>query len=475
MAELSDFPEWTDDDEQRPNVQAPTAPAELSERGRRVLKANAKLRDVWNGTADGFPSDSERAYSLAYHAGRAGLSIEDATWLLCDLYSRPGAKKLHRTKLEKTLRAWAKGRDVAAQEETGAPVPAPGAEEQEEPTPRKAKAEVAEPYEMLALPEYLRASFAGAVRLVPALGLTECGVGLFTAPSGDGKSTWILNAGPAWAGIPLPIGEALPATRPLRVMIFQVENSPGMEQERLRKIIGTTRPTEGLILFTRKEPIRFSGAKGRPNVPALERLATTLAKYAPIDLVIFDPLVYLHEAEENSSSEMMRWLVPLREVCRQAGAAILVVHHAGWVADGDDARGRGTTAIRAWADFELALRAQTRNGHTLHRLNLVKTNFAPRWKEPLALELAPDTLRFRVVDEAGTLCPPEEVAAWLREEQGGSWDEPRARLYEAIAKRFACSDRTAREAVKRAAAGKLVIDEGQRKPLRVANSCVQRG
>lgn len=168
---------------------------------------------------------------------------------------------------------------------------------------------------------------------------------------------------------------------------------------------------------------------------------------------------------------MMRWLVPLREVCRRAGAAILVIHHAGWALDGDDARGRGTTAIRAWADLEVALRAQTRAGRTLHRLNLVKTNFAPRWKQPLTLELAPDTLRFRVVDETATLCPPEDLAGWLQEAHGGSWTEKRDDLYKAICAQFGCEQRTAREAVKRAKDLRLLIDEGQRKPLRVvANS-----
>jgi len=64
---------------------------------------------------NGFPSDSERAYSIAYHAGVYGLTAEDCARLVVDLYSRPGKKALHRAKLEKTLRAWAKGREAAAQ------------------------------------------------------------------------------------------------------------------------------------------------------------------------------------------------------------------------------------------------------------------------------------------------------------------------------------------------------------------------
>jgi len=488
--ELSDFDviPWTPGDEDRPDITAPPPPEQLSGRGQRVLAANARLRGTWDETLNHYPSDSERAYAFTFYAGEAGLSCEDATWLLREFYSRSGKKQLHQTKLAKTLRAWAKGREVAEREEAGHPketvveqaVEDVGSEDAfptetatqaktaHEGDTRRAKGKnTVQPFEVLPAAEFLQADFAGATRLVERVGLTECGVGLLTAAGGDGKSLAMQNLECGWTGVNIPLAEALPAARRLRILGFQVENAPGMEQERLRKILGTARPPDGLFLFTRKEPIRFSGAKGRPNERALERLSATLAAHAPIDLVVFDPLVYLHEAEENSSSEMMRWLVPLREVCRRVGAAILVVHHAGWAGDGDDARGRGSTAIRAWADFELALRAQTRNGRELYRLNLVKTNFAPRWKEALTLELNEQTLRFQAVDETGTLCPPDALVVWLEEDHNGTWAGPRADLYAAIEKRFGCSERTAKDAVSRAKVDGRLKDYGQRKPLEV--------
>ncbi|MEI8189774.1 MAG: AAA family ATPase [candidate division NC10 bacterium] len=230
-------------------------------------------------------------------------------------------------------------------------------------------------------------------------------------------------------------------------------------------MLGGSAVPPGLIVSTRKEPMRFSEARGKPILAALDRLQATLRQHAPIDVAIFDPLVYLHEAEENSSSEMSRWLVPLRDACRECGTAPFLVHHAGWVQDGEDARGRGSTAIRAWADLELGLHAITKNGRTLHRLNLVKTNFAERWKEPLTLELNEQTLRFDVVDEAGTLCPPEALANWLREEHDGRWSEKREALYSAICEQFGCEQRTAKRAVKRAKDLGILVDHGQRTPL----------
>jgi hypothetical protein len=165
---------------------------------------------------------------------------------------------------------------------------------------------------------------------------------------------------------------------------------------------------------------------------------------------------------------MMKWLTPFREVCRQAGATLFIVHHAGWAPDGEDARGRGSTAIRAWADCELSLRAQSKGGKVLHRLNLVKCNFAPRWKDALTLELDPETLRFAVVDEADALCSTDALVAWLSEDHDGEWTGKRADLYQAMCERFGCSKGTAEKAIARAKKEKRLTDEGKRTPLKVA-------
>jgi hypothetical protein len=334
--------------------------------------------------------------------------------------------------------------------------------------PTKKPAPAVLPFDVVPGPEYMRASFAGADRLVPGIGLTAGGVGVLSGAGGDGKSVEAINLALGWTGDATMLPEALRPTRPLRMMLFMVEDAPGMVQERLRLMLGTAPAPSNLLLFTRQEPMQFGGSKGRPLLKALDRLAVTLARHAPVDVVGFDPLVYLHQAEENSASEMMKWLTPFREVCRHAGAALFIVHHAGWAPDGEDARGRGSTAIRAWSDCELSLRAQTKGGKVLHRLNLVKCNFAPRWKETLTLELDPDTLRFAVVDEADTLCATDALVAWLTEEHDGEWAGKRADLYQAMCERFGCSKGTAEKAIARAKKAKRLTDEGKRTPLRVA-------
>lgn len=158
---------------------------------------------------------------------------------------------------------------------------------------------------------------------------------------------------------------------------------------------------------------------------------------------------------------------PFREVCRHAGTAPFVIHHAGWATDGDDARGRGSTAIRAWSDLELALRAETRNGKTLHRLNLKKSNFAPRWPDAKMLELNPATLVFQPVDADNALCSTEALVAWMLIDLDGVWDKKRLIFFTAVCANFHCSDRTARNAAASAIQEKKFTDHGREKALEV--------
>jgi len=379
--------------------------------------------------------------------------------------------------LERQKRETAPPYDEEGHEETVVdvvPEAEPGAAAADTPTGKTPKrtAGAVPPFEVVTGPAYMRTAFTGADRLVPGIGLTACGVGVLSGAGGDGKSVLAGNVALGWTLDATMLPDLLRPVRPLRVMVFMVEDSPGMVQERLRMMLGATPAPDGLLVFTRQEPMQFGGSKGRPLTKALDRLAVTLARHKPVDVVVFDPLVYLHSCEENSASEMMKWLVPFREVCRQEGAAVFIVHHAGWAPDGEDARGRGSTAIRAWSDCELSLRAQNKGGKILHRLNLVKCNFAPRWKDPLTLQLDPTTLRFAVVDEGDVLCSTDSLVAWLTADHDGQWTGKRADLYQAVCDKFGCSKTTAERVIGRAKKEKRLIDHGQRKPLEVAEKAM---
>lgn len=88
----------------------------------------------------------------------------------------------------------------------------------------------------------------------------------------------------------------------------------------------------------------------------LQRLAATLAAFTP-RLLLLDPLIRLHRADENSASEMSFILDGLRKLARTSKTAILLVHHARKAAAGNGGTGlRGSSDLHAFGDSNLYLR-----------------------------------------------------------------------------------------------------------------------
>jgi hypothetical protein len=93
----------------------------------------------------------------------------------------------------------------------------------------------------------------------------------------------------------------------------------------------------------------------------LERLEATLAAFKP-KLLLLDPLIRLHRADENSASEMSVILDGLRRLARSSGTAILLVHHARKAAAGSAGAGlRGSSDLHAFGDSNLYLRRLTQD------------------------------------------------------------------------------------------------------------------
>lgn len=95
------------------------------------------------------------------------------------------------------------------------------------------------------------------------------------------------------------------------------------------------------------------------------RLVLTLAETRP-RLLVLDPLVRLHSADENSSAQVANLLGFLRNLQREQAVAILLVHHArksGAAQPGQALSGSGD--IHAWGDSNLYLLSQE-NGPVLH-------------------------------------------------------------------------------------------------------------
>jgi hypothetical protein len=129
---------------------------------------------------------------------------------------------------------------------------------------------------------------------------------------------------------------------------------------------------------------RFELMAGGP-IPNLKVWGTWLAEQPPQignevlltiakdtkPLIILDPFVYAHAADENSSTEMSSVMQCLR-YCTAAGGAVVVVHHP---AKTEGSMGRGSSAIKGAVDVSFL---QEMNEDGLITLGCVKNRFGER-------------------------------------------------------------------------------------------------
>jgi hypothetical protein len=137
-----------------------------------------------------------------------------------------------------------------------------------------------------------------------------------------------------------------------------------------------------------------------------QRLTHTVAALQPI-LLILDPLIRLHQRDENDASQIAPLLGFLRQLQRQFHLAVLLVHHA--KKDGAALRPgqalRGSSELHGWGDSNLYLRRHH------DQLTLTVEHRAAPAREPIPLQLiqAGAALSLNVVDAArspGADAPP---------------------------------------------------------------------
>jgi len=133
-----------------------------------------------------------------------------------------------------------------------------------------------------------------------------------------------------------------------------------------------------------------------------QRLRATVEAIRPV-LVILDPFIRLHRADENASKEVAPLLGYLRELQREFATAVLLVHHAR-KGSGNDRPGqalRGSSDLHGWGDSNLYLRRK----HQGLSLTVEQRAAASRAHVPLALVDAQDALALAVVDETACSAP----------------------------------------------------------------------
>ena len=114
-----------------------------------------------------------------------------------------------------------------------------------------------------------------------------------------------------------------------------------------------------------------------------EKLEVTVARYQP-RLLVLDPLIRLHQLDENASGPMAALLGFFRSLQRKTGTAIALVHHTRKMPASAGYSLRGSSDFYAWTDSFLHL--QRRHG----QLTLTAEHRSAPPFGPVALELARD-------------------------------------------------------------------------------------
>jgi len=138
-----------------------------------------------------------------------------------------------------------------------------------------------------------------------------------------------------------------------------------------------------------------------------QRLRATVDAIRPA-LLVLDPFIRLHRADENASKEVAPILGYLRELQREFATAVLLVHHAR-KGSGKGRPGqalRGSSDLHGWGDSNLYLRRKAQ-GLSLS----IEQRAAPsRNHVPLALVEDQDALALAVVDES-VVTEPQSASA----------------------------------------------------------------
>lgn len=169
-----------------------------------------------------------------------------------------------------------------------------------------------------------------------------------------------------------------PVKRKGTVLLFPAEDSLAIVRKRLEGIAVAAGITlEPLPIEVITAPtLRLDMEQDRQRLnEAVKRLQPTL--------LILDPLIRLHRIDENDATQIAGLLSFLRELQRNHGVAVLLVHHAR-----KDSRGsrpgqalRGSSELHGWGDSNLYMR-----GHK-NQLTLWTEHRAAASLDPIALEL----------------------------------------------------------------------------------------
>lgn len=137
------------------------------------------------------------------------------------------------------------------------------------------------------------------------------------------------------------------------VLLFPAEDSMAVVRQRLESICAAANARLDLLpIFVITAPrLLLDLPQDR------DRLRETVARINPA-LLILDPFIRLHRSDENASKEVAPLLGYLRELQRELGVAVLLVHHVrkGSATKRPGQALRGSSDLHGWGDSNLYVR-----------------------------------------------------------------------------------------------------------------------
>lgn len=276
---------------------------------------------------------------------------------------------------------------------------------------------------------------------------------LLTGESGAGKSILSLEI-----AIRLSKGMDLwdlKVEKEQRILIIQKENTPQSVQTRLRRQAYGLQvgKLDNIILADRQFTADMLQVRDR------RRILDIIEKTRPT-VIILDPLISYHQANENDNVQMRRVMDVFTDLSRESGVAWIIVHHEG-KPSGERARDtkwrfRGATSIRDWADTMMGLTIKTHEAKPLRLINFDKVRHGAG-RPSILVERTEQFLH--VVHEEDSLVPMSLIAEILSEM--GRACVGKAPLAKAIEQATGCSRRTAYNAIDQAI-GRILFEDGNK-------------
>ena len=201
-----------------------------------------------------------------------------------------------------------------------------------------------------------------------------------------------------------------------RVLLFPAEDSLAVVRQRLEGISTAA----GLCLSEIPIDVITSPSVRLDREQDTTLLTNTVAKLRP-SLLILDPLIRLHRADENDATQMAALLSYLRQLQRKYAVAIVVVHHARKGGSSRPGQGlRGSSELHGWGDSNLYLR-RYKDKLTLcteHRAAASRDDMNLYLKEEgkaLSLALTTDTPATPGKPETGKPTPAQRIIEVLQQ------------------------------------------------------------